>query len=140
MRSLRLSSLLVTSFGTLLAISIASPNCRAVIVNFQNGGDFNSAANWDNNMVPTFGLNIYYIQNSLTATISSGSPSVRDVVVGNDSYGILSLTGGSLTVNDGSSGGIELGRERFPNGRGGDYNNNGIVDAADYTLWRDTLG
>jgi hypothetical protein len=22
----------------------------------------------------------------------------------------------------------------------GDYNNNGIVDAADYTLWRDTLG
>jgi hypothetical protein len=146
MRSSHFSSLFPASLGALLAISIASPNCWAVIANFQQGMgstlplDFNSAANWDNNMVPTLGLNIYYIQNSLNATISSGSTEVRDVIVGNDSYGILSITGGSLSVDDGSNGGIELGRERFPNGRQGDYNNNGIVDAADYTLWRNTLG
>ena len=29
---------------------------------------------------------------------------------------------------------------RFRHDGSGDYNGNGIVDAADYTIWRDTLG
>jgi hypothetical protein len=140
MRSSHFSSLFPASLGALLAISLLSANCPALNVNFQNGGDFNSAANWSDGMPPTLNANIYYIQNNLTATLASGGPQLRDLVVGNDSHGILSITGGSLSILDGSQGGIELGRERFPNGRNGDYNNNGIVDAADYTLWRDTLG
>ena len=140
MKSLRLSSVLLASFGMLLAISAVGPDCRAANVNFQNGGDFNSAANWSDNLPPTLNANVYFVQNNLTATIASGSPSLRDLVVGNDSFGILNMTGGSLSILDSSQGGIELGRERFPNGRGGDYNNNGVVDAADYTIWRDTLG
>jgi hypothetical protein len=140
MKSLRLSAVLSASFGTLLAISATGPVCRAANVNFQNGGDFNSAANWSDNMPPTLNANVYYVQNNLTATLASGSPSLRDLVVGNDSYGLLNMTGGSLSVLDSSQGGIELGRERFPFGRNGDYNNNGVVDAADYPIWRKTLG
>jgi hypothetical protein len=139
MKSLRLSAVLSASFGTLLAISATGPVCRAANVNFQNGGDFNSAANWSDNMPPTLNANVYYVQNNLTATLASGSPSLRDLVVGNDSYGVLNMTGGSLSVLDSSQGGIELGRERFPTGRNGDYNNNGVVDAADYPVWRKTL-
>ena len=101
-------------------------------------GDFNTAANWSNNMVPTLSTNVYFIQNDLTATISGGNTSLRGLVVGNDSHGTLSMTGGSLSLLDSNM--LELGRERFPVGKGGDYNNNGLVDAADYTLWRDTLG
>lgn len=89
-------------------------------------------------MVPALNVDTYFIQNGLTATISSGNTSLRGMVVGNDSFGILSMTGGSLSLLDNNL--LELGRERFPFGRGGDYNNNGVVDAADYTNWRDTLG
>jgi hypothetical protein len=140
MRSSHFSSLFPASLGALLAISLLSANCSALNVNFQNGGDFNSAANWSDGMPPTLNANVYYLQNNLTATLASGNPQLRDLVVGNDSHGVLSITGGSLSILDGSQGGIELGRERFPNGRNGDYNNNGIVDAADYILWRATLG
>jgi hypothetical protein len=140
MKSLHLLAVWSASFGMLLTISAAGPVCRAANVNFQNGGDFNSATNWSDNLPPTLNANVYYIQNNLTATIASGSPSLRDLVVGNDSFGVLNMTGGSLSVLDSSQGGIELGRERFPSGRGGDYNNNGDVDAADYPIWRKTLG
>lgn len=50
---------------------------------------------------------------------------------------VLSAIGGA------GSGGdivlIGLGSEALP-GLAGDYNNNGVVDAADYTVWRDNLG
>ena len=49
------------------------------------------------------------------------------------------MTGGSLTLLNHTEP-LEVGRERFPKPKQGDYNNNGIVDAADYTVWRDTLG
>ncbi len=135
MRTSNLLAALVMSTGLLLAANLA---CRAANIDLITGGNFHTAANWSNNMVPTLSANTYYLQNGLTATFASGSTSLRGLVVGNDSFGFLSMTGGSLTLLDNNM--LELGRERFPNGRGGDYNNNGIVDAADYTVWRDTLG
>ena len=38
------------------------------------------------------------------------------------------------------AGGADLFRYKFSENLSGDYNGNGIVDAADYTAWRDTLG
>lgn len=35
---------------------------------------------------------------------------------------------------------LELAQQFSPNYSNGDYNNNGLVDAADYALWRNTLG
>lgn len=51
------------------------------------------------------------------------------------------MTGGSLEViGSAAEGWFVVGRERENAIFGGDYNKNSIVDAADYTVWRDTFG
>jgi hypothetical protein len=44
---------------------------------------------------------------------------------------------GSLNIVDSQ---VEIDNVRFVHYSAGDYNQNGMVDAADYTVWRDTLG
>jgi hypothetical protein len=48
------------------------------------------------------------------------------------------MSGGTLSVI--GLYGLNIGRERENNIFGGDYNKNSVVDAADYSLWRNTLG
>ena len=109
----------VTSFGLLLAISAASPDCWAVDVNFINGGDFNTAANWSDNMLPTADGDLHFIQDGLTSTFNSAGISVSKLVVSDSSPGTLNMTGGDLTI-------AALGNDTFSIGRsvGGD----GLVD------------
>jgi len=55
-----------------------------------------------------------------------------------DSAGVINVTGD--WDNTGLALALELGNLAATFAAGGDYNNNGCVDAADYTVWRDNLG
>jgi hypothetical protein len=139
MKTSRVFATLLTSFGLLLAISAASPVCWAQI--FFDGStseNFNDATNWTPAVFPN-AIESYLIQDARTAIFSSGNTSLGELTVSHDSFGRLRMTGGSLTLLN-QDAPLEVGRERFPKGKQGDYNNNGIVDAADYVVWRDTLG
>ena len=158
MKISRLSAALVTSFGMLLAISTASQDSRAANVYYvgpPTGGDFNSAANWSDGLAPSLVPdppstvpNTYGIDDGRSATFSSGSTTVQALRVGSadkfhtsgdNHFGRLTMTGGSLSVIGQNT--FDVGRENpiyYP--VAGDYNEDAVVDAADYTVWRDTLG
>jgi hypothetical protein len=154
MKKSDLSTRMLSVFGLLLAISAASPNCWAAAVfvgDCHDAGcmppnnpstDFNLASNWavPPNLTPAVfpsTTEAYTIQDNRTAVFSSGSTTLGGLVVSNDSFGRLNMTGGSLTLLN-STEPLEIGRERFPKGKNGDYNNDGFVNAADYTVWRNT--
>jgi hypothetical protein len=150
MKNIRLSTVLITSFGLLLALSAASPVCWAQIAFVGDcpgcappntaSADFNLASNWQFPAAFPSTVEIFAIQDNRTAVFSSGNTTLGGLWVSNDSFGRLRMTGGSLTlVNNTET--LEVGREQFPTQpRQGDYNNNGFVDAADYVVWRKTLG
>ncbi len=94
----RLAATLMSSFAMLLAISAASPVVGQIDVNFINGGDFNTATNWDDGNLPTADFDRHFVQDDLTALFSSGSTSVHFLTIGDTSFGRLEMTGGSLTV------------------------------------------
>ena len=158
MKTSRLSAALMTSVGMLLAFSAASPDCWAQNdsdVYLNSDGDFNSAANW-NLPLRAPGTNFvdkYGIDDGLTATFSGGTTTVFGLRVGSGAkehylgnsgdthFGQLTMTGGTLEViGDVGDGAFGVGRERQNKLIGADYNKNSVVDAADYTVWRDTLG
>ncbi|MEX2169212.1 MAG: hypothetical protein WD851_07865 [Pirellulales bacterium] len=138
MNKSRFSVRIVSGFSLLLGLA-ASQDCWAQIFFEGNtSSDFNDPNNWNPPFFP-FDNESYLIQDGKTAIFSAGSTTLGGLTVSNDSFGRLRMTGGSLTLlNDTEP--LEVGRERFPTPKQGDYNNNGIVDAADYTVWRDTLG
>ena len=134
----------------LLASEATSSNCWAVIVYF-NGSvstDFLNGTNWKPVGVPGNNLvDIYSIDDGLSSTFSAGSATVKGLRVGsmakehqfgNTHFGRLTMSGSSLSVI--GLYGLNIGRERENNPFGGDYNKNSVVDAADYVVWRDTLG
>ena len=140
----------MTSFGLVFAILASGPACWAQIIfvgDCSDPGcmppnnpstDFNLASNWMPAVFPSANES-YLIQDARTAEFSSGNTTLGGLTVANDSFGRFRMTGGSLTLLNNIEP-LEVGRERFPKGKQGDYNNNGFVDAADYTVWRDTLG
>ena len=148
------SATLMTSFVALLAISAASPYCSAEDSNVYliSDGDFNTAANWDLPLrAPGTNLvDIYGIDDGFGATFSSGTTTVYGLRVGSGAkehqigethFGRLTMTGGSLEVIGSAADGLfGVGRERENAPFGGDYNKDSIVNAADYTVWRNTLG
>ena len=149
----RVSAGFVTSIGMLFAISAASPDCRAVIVYFDGGPTaagtaFLDAANWNPDGVPGNNLvDIYSIDDGFASTLSSDNTFVNGLRVGSVAkehqigethFGRLTMTGGSLGIIGSNL--LAVGRERENVIFGGDYNKNGVVDAADYIIWRKTLG
>ena len=105
----------------------------------QPNDDFNDPNNW---LVPAFFLapvSTFEIQDNRTAVFSSGSTVLGGLVVANDSFGRLRMTGGSLTLLNQTEV-LEIGRERFPDSKLGDYNNNGFTDGPDFLIWQRTLG
>ncbi len=94
----RLPFVVITGLGLLCALAAPQPDCWALDVNFINGGDFNSANNWDDGMVPSADFDSHYVQDDLTAVFSSGDTSVHFLTIGDTSYGRLEMSGGSLTV------------------------------------------
>jgi hypothetical protein len=130
---------LMTSFGLLLAIAATGSDCSAqVIFDADPSDDFNDADNWS---LPAFFPDAtlpYIIQDNHTAVFSGGNTTLGGLTVSNDSFGRLRMTGGSLTlVNQIES--LEIGMERFPYPKNGDYNNNGLVDGPDFLLWQRTF-
>ena len=158
MRASRLATALMTSLGMLLALSAANPDCWADFVYFDGGPtglgtDFVDGANWDPDGVPGDNLvDVLGIDDGFSSTFSGGNTRVRALRVGSAAkehqfpdqdtrFGRLTMTGGSLEVIGSAAQGLfVIGRERENNIFGGDYNKNSIVDAADFTVWRDTLG
>ena len=143
----------LAGIGVLFAISAASTECRAVIVYFDGGPTaagtaFLDAANWNPDGAPGNNLtDIYSIDDGFASTNSSGNTFVNGLRVGSVAkehqigethFGRLTMTGGSLGVIGSNL--FAIGRERENVIFGGDYNKNGVVDAADYALWRKTLG
>ena len=104
-----LKKFVLTGFGLLLAISAAVPHCRAADVFFINGGDFNTAANWSDGMLPSLDLDNHIIQNGLTSTYSAGTLSLRRLVVSDSTPGTLNITGGDLTLAGGGDS-FQIGR------------------------------
>lgn len=99
----------VTGLGLLLAISAAVPDCRAADVFFINGGDFNTAANWSDGMLPSLDLDNHIIQDGLVSTYSAGTLSLRKLVVSDASAGTFNMTGGDLTLAGGGDS-LQIGR------------------------------
>jgi hypothetical protein len=159
----------MTSFVTLLAILAASPDCSAQFgfVYFDGGPTslgtaFVDPANWDPDGLPDASpeceggnvsmCRILGIDDGFSSTFSSGSTRVFALRVGSPAkenqfpsqdtrFGRLTMTGGTLEViGDAGQGWFIIGRERENAIFGGDYNKNAIVDAADYVVWRKTLG
>src|SRR6476659_6572433 len=153
MMTSRASASFLTSIGALLAISAASSNCGAVIVYFDGGPTaagtaFLDAANWNPDGVPGNNLaDLYSIDDGFASTLSGGNTFVNGLRVGSTAkehqfgethFGRLTMTGGSLGVIGSNL--FDVGRERENVVFGGDYNKNATVDAADYPIWRKTLG
>ncbi|MGE3639876.1 MAG: hypothetical protein AB7G28_15075, partial [Pirellulales bacterium] len=92
-------------------------------------------------------VDFYGIDDGLSATYSSDLIQIRALRVGSAAkehqfgethFGRLTMTSGTLEVIGANE--LVVGRERENVIFGGDYNKNGLVDAADYTVWRNTLG
>jgi hypothetical protein len=152
MRNSRFSATLAAIFALLVVVLAASPACRAQFVYFDGSTstDFHDATNWTPESAPGTNLvDIYGIDDGLSATFSGGSTTVVGLRVGSAAkehqfpsqetrFGRLTMTDGLLEVIGENT--LVVGRERENAIFGGDYNKNSIVDAADYTVWRDTLG
>jgi hypothetical protein len=129
---------------------IGGKNSWAVFVYFDGStsSDFRASTNWTPENAPgTNMVDIYAIDDGLTATITGETTTINGLRVGSAAKehangeihsGRLEMTGGTLEVV-----GINLlaiGRENqsfYP--IGGDYNKDTFVDAADYTVWRNTV-
>src|SRR6478735_2882284 len=149
----RVTGSFLASIGMLFVVSMASRDCRAVIVYFDGGPTvtgtaFLDAANWNPDGVPGNNLvDTYSIDDGFASTLSGGNTFVNALRVGSTAkehqlgethFGRLTMTGGSLGVIGSNL--FAVGRERENVIFGGDYNKNGTVDAADYPIWRKTLG
>jgi len=155
MKASRLFTILVTIFALLLAVSAASPKCWAVFVYFDGStsADFLDGTNWTPAGVPGNNLvDFYGIDDGFSSTLTGGNTRVRALLVGSTAkehqfpsqdtrFGRLTLVDATLEViGDAGQGLFGAGRERENKPVGGDYNKDAIVDAADYTVWRDNLG
>lgn len=140
MRIFRRIATFITSIIMLLVISVIGQNCSAqIIFDGDPSDDFNDANNWSIPAAFPSPVESFLIQDNRTALFSSGDTTLGGLTVSNDSFGRLNMTSGSLTlVNQIET--LEVGRERFPKGKNGDYSNNGIVDGADFLIWQRTLG
>ncbi len=139
-------------FGAILACAAITPNCLALNVYFNGStsSDFLTASNWSPAGVPGNNLfDVYAIDDGLTSTLSSGNPIVNGLRVGSvdKTHSASSNHYGKLVISSGATLGVigtnalSIGRENqayYP--VAGDYNENTVVDAADYVLYRDTLG
>jgi hypothetical protein len=141
-----------TSVGSALLLIFLATNSVALNVYFNGStsSDFMTATNWTPNGVPGNNLfDTYGIDDGFNVTLSSGNPIVNALRVGSvdkthsggaNHYGKLTISSGATLGVIGSNT-ISIGRENqsyYP--VAGDYNENTIVDAADYVLWRDTVG
>src|SRR5437868_7763946 len=101
--------------------TFASMQCMAADVSFIGpGGSWHDAVNWSDGKVPSNGGDFYFIQKTLTATYSTGSSSVKKLVVSDDTTGSLNVTGGHLTVTgSGDTFAIGRGLNIDPSLRGG---------------------
>jgi hypothetical protein len=145
-------SAVILSIAYLSAVLAFSPSCWAVFVYFDGsaGSDFLAAANWTPETPPGANLvDIYAVDDGLAATISSNTTTringlrvgsaAKEHFSGEIHSGTLTMTEGTLEVIGNNL--LVIGREN-PHwySTGGDYNQNSVVDAADYTVWRDTVG
>lgn len=141
---------LLWGIGLLLSLAVGQRECSAVFVYFDGSqsSDFALAGNWSPENAPGTNLvDIYGIDDGLSATYSSELTQIRGLRVGSAAkehqfgdthFGRLTMTSGTLEVVGINE--LVVGRERENNLFGGDYNKNAFVDAADYTVWRDTFG
>ena len=130
----------MASFSLLMALSMASPDCSAqIIFDGDSNDDFNNPNNWTIPAAFPSPVESFLVQDARTAVFSSGNTTLGGLTVSNDSFGRLRMTGGELTLlNQVET--LEVGRERFPKGKQGDYDNNGIVGGGDFLVWQRTLG
>jgi len=153
MMTTRNTARLMMSFGALLAISAAGPDCRADSVFFDGStsSDFHVAANWTPDTVPGANLDdILSIDDGLSSTFSGGSTTVGFLRVGTvdkshtsgeTHFGRLLMTGGTLEVIGNNT--LAVGRENlnhYPLPLSGDYNQDSVVDGADFLIWQQDLG
>ena len=142
-----LSSLLFLS-----AVFAASSNCWAVFVYFDGSAssDFLVASNWTPENAPGTNLvDVYAVDDGFSATLSNNATTTinglrigsaaKEHVAGEIHSGQLTMSGGTLEVIGNNL--LVIGREN-PHwyAPGGDYNQDTVVNAADYTVWRDTDG
>ena len=121
----------VTGLGILLLALAPTSHVRAADVNFINGGDFNSAANWDDGMLPgAIPTDDHFVQNGLTALYAGGTVSMGKLIVSDSSPGRLEMSSGDLTVGGGN--------ESFAIGRS--LNGDGVVELSGDAILRTAAG
>lgn len=79
---------------------------------------------------------------STTSQAFNFTPLQNDILSGNDITLLMAVasSAGGATYYGGAGLSLEVSAHAIQVGITGDYNHNGVVDAADYILWRDTLG
>jgi hypothetical protein len=152
MNNLRMFAVCGASFALLLAPALGGKSCFAIAFVYFDGSssnDFSVGANWTPASTPGTNLDdVYSIDDGFNVNYSGGTSTIQGLRVGSAAkehasgeihYGSLTMTGGSLEIVGNNS--FVIGRENpiwYPGA--GDYNRDTVVNAADYTLWRDTLG
>lgn len=118
--------------GSLLEFSLGSVSSSLLI----NGGQFgiNTSGTTIIDLIDSGGVT----PGQHTLINWSGASTPTAITLGSFSLGNVSpaLSGGSLVLNGSSLSYVVPGDLAVP----GDYNDNGVVDAADYSVWRDHLG
>ncbi|MCA9189121.1 MAG: hypothetical protein KDA99_26030, partial [Planctomycetales bacterium] len=128
-------------FGSLLGcLAMGSSQCWGQIIFFgTQSSDFNDPNNWSFPAAFPGQFESYLIQDNHTVIFSGGSTTLGGLTVSHDSFGSLVMTGGELTLlNQVET--LEVGRERFPRGKQGDYDNSGFVDGGDFLVWQRQFG
>jgi hypothetical protein len=93
----------LSTIGKLLAgiaaVATATPTVRAANVQFTGAvnTDFTLAGNWADNNPPTADGDIHFVDNGLTADLTT-TATVSHVVIGDVATGILNVNGGSLNI------------------------------------------
>jgi PEP-CTERM motif len=119
--------------------SVISPIFTEWATELNNSGDV-SASNWESLTFDTW-LNAYGGGLNLGHNIVGPNAVMR--IVGENENGLddIYLDIRFTSWSQGGGGGFAYLRAAFPSeGPTGDYNGNHVVDAADYTIWRDTFG
>jgi len=143
----------MTSFGLLFAVMAVSMDCRAQLVFFDGStsSDFHVATNWSPETVPGSNLDdILSIDDGLSSTFSGGATTVGSLRVGTvhkghadgeTHFGRLTMTGGLLEVIGVNT--LAVGRENlihYSLPLGADYDQDSVVDGADFLIWQRGLG
>jgi hypothetical protein len=94
--------LIVVHSAVLLGAAwLAATSSQAANIQFDasTSDDFTVATNWADDMPPTADGDVHFVENGLTAQITTGTTTINGLIVGDSSEGTFNMSGGTLNIN-----------------------------------------